>query len=78
MAGKTASPIEVSKRFKRQKFQNIIPSVADSGVIEKITLKSVIIYNLHLCWMSARSAILKILETTWVSVLIETRRPLFR
>ena len=40
---KTASPNEVSKRFKRQKFQNIILSVADSGIIERITLKSVII-----------------------------------
>ena len=63
---------EVSKRFKRQ---NIILSVADSGVIEKITLKSVIIYESRLVrltciclgWMSAKSAILKILETTWVS-----------
>ena len=36
---------ELAKRFKRQKFQNIILSVADSGVIEKITLKSVIIYE---------------------------------
>ena len=42
---KTRHSNEVSKRFKRQKFQNIILSVAGSGVIEKITLKSVIIYE---------------------------------
>ena len=45
---KTGDPNEVSKRFKRQKIQNIILSVADSGVIEKITLKCVIIYESRL------------------------------
>ena len=61
--------------LKDKIFQNIILSVAGSGVIEKITLKSVLIYEsrlFRLTWiclrrMSARSAILKILETTWVS-----------
>ena len=57
------------KQFNILKFQNIILSVADSGVNERITLKSVIIYEstlfrpiwiyLGLGWMSARSAILK-------------------
>ena len=49
--------------------------VACSGVIEKITLKSVIIYEsilfrltgICLGWISAKSTILKILEITWVS-----------
>ena len=45
---KPRHPNEVSKRFKRPKIQNIILSVADSGVIEKITLKSVIIYESRL------------------------------
>ena len=65
----------MSKRFKKRKTQNIILSVAGSDVIEKITLKSVIIYESRLfcltwiClgWIFSKSAILKILETTWVS-----------
>ena len=72
---KPRHPNEVSKRFNKQKIQNIILSVTGSGVIEKITLKSIIIYESRLLrltwicldWISARSAILKILETTWVS-----------
>ena len=70
---KPRHPNEMSKRFERQKIQIIILSVAGSGVIEKITLKSVIIYESRLfcltwiCldWISAKSAILKILEAKW-------------
>ena len=72
---KPRHPIKVSKWFERRKFQNIILSVAGSDVIEKITLKYFIIYEsklflptwICLDWIPAKSAILKILETTWVS-----------
>ena len=72
------------KRFNILKFQNIILSVADSGVIERITFKSVIIYDrklLRLIWMSAISAILKMskprgfLEKSIKFFAILTRKP---
>ena len=59
------------KRFNILKFQNIILSVADSGVIERITLKSVIIYE-SMNLSGSRLDVCEIrhlenVETTWVS-----------
>ena len=64
------------KRFNILEFQNIILSVADSGVIGRITLKSVIIYesNMNDNINLSRSRLdvceirhLENVETTWVS-----------